>query len=262
MKWPRSLARSHLGKLAAITIAVGFAVTSNSVVALEQDCSEGSILVSVEERADETIKRCICYPRFVAEGGRCVERPGTGVVALLSAILGSVHRYDPETTESTPLVLGEKLRSGEQILTHPGGSVRLILSEEAFLDVGPDTRASVQRDDSGNFDVIVRAAGWTHARIKDLETGIKDLDTTGRYRMRIGMTGGRGGVRGTEIATFSEGESSVLLVFEGFFEAIDESTGESTEIGAGERVVFRDGKIVSLETFDPRFINRWWESLD
>ncbi|PTU53999.1 large adhesive protein, partial [Pseudomonas plecoglossicida] len=93
----------------------------------------------------------------------------SSVVAIVKSIVGQVIAVSPEGIRRV-LIEGDRLLSGEEVLTGPGGAVTLELADGRLLDLGRDSQWSADAPDSSTD--LSQAAAQAAPSVEELQQAI------------------------------------------------------------------------------------------
>ena len=93
----------------------------------------------------------------------------SSVVAIVKSIVGQVIAVSPEGIRRV-LIEGDRLLTGEEVLTGPGGAVTLELADGRTLDLGRDSQWSADAPDSSTD--LSQAAAQAAPSVEELQQAI------------------------------------------------------------------------------------------
>ncbi|MEW6647089.1 MAG: FecR domain-containing protein [Pseudomonadota bacterium] len=184
---------------------------------------------------------------------RLLERdPGQPIGAAVIEQRGQVERSNPESAWA-PLAADSAtpLRSGDRLRTGPGGGAEFMLQDGATAaQIAADTEVQLTLDDLGNAVVDI-SRGAFYAAVTPLLTRMK--------RMEVRTPTAVLAVRGTRFAVRQAPDGSTeLLVLEGVVEATPADGGSAVMVGAGQRLLMRQGEPLAVVVIDWNTTRRWW----
>lgn len=134
-----------------------------------------------------------------------------------------------------PFVPGDAVYPGDVVETAAGSSIKMALSDETLVTVGPESRMKVERVESESPGLINLIKGKVRAKVKK---DFDELDPDEKAKFFIKTNTGGFVIRGTELdVTYSESDdtgTSQLDVIEGVVEMIDYHLGTVTKVIAGQ----------------------------
>ncbi|MCF7545620.1 retention module-containing protein, partial [Pseudomonas petrae] len=142
----------------------------------------------------------------------------SSVVAIVKSIVGQVVAVSPEGIRRV-LIEGDRLFTGEQVLTGPGGAVTLQLADGRQLDIGRDSQWSA--DAPASTTDLAEATAQAAPSVAELQQAIaagadptKDLEATAAGPQAAPGDGGNaGGGHSVVMLTETAGEVSPTIGF-------------------------------------------------
>jgi len=142
-------------------------------------------------------------PTFAAE------KVGTAVISRGKVVVKTAQG-------SSALKAGSPVHEGDYLMTGPDGALKVILTDQSELSLGPDTTVRAERGAKAESPAAISVIkGQFRAKVlKDL---LKANDKGSRLRMTIRTKSATMGVRGTDFSVIFNGENQVtsLVTFEG-----------------------------------------------
>lgn len=136
---------------------------------------------------------------------------------------------------SFAFVPGDAVYPGDVVETAAGSSIKMTLSDETLMTLGPESRMKVERLEPESPGLINLIRGKVRAKVKK---DFDELDPNEKAKFFIKTNSGGFVIRGTELkVTYSEIDdmgTSQLDVIEGVVEMVDYHLGTVTKVIAGQ----------------------------
>jgi tetratricopeptide (TPR) repeat protein len=171
-----------------------------------------------------------------------------------NVIKGEVSIKTPEGWK--PFDTGMTLRPGDEISTGKDGFAEFVFTDSSAVRIGPDSTFILHKV-RGRNSVYEVLKGRFRAEMKCLKTVRRPCR---EIRTGAGFTIG---VRGTEfdLKIIADGLAEVTVI-EGVIDAIDEKSGEKTEVRQGEKFTITAGDgIKTSAVINSSMIDKWWENV-
>lgn len=200
----------------------------------------GLVLGATNARAYDpaTDHTCVAYCGGGAPPVVAAPPPQAPLAGTAAMVRGEVYVIAPNGSR-TPVALGGPVRSGDQIVTGPGGRLQIALLDETVFTLGPNSDMVI---DEFVYDSHNDARSVTARILKGFFRFIvAHVARRDPASMRISLPSGAVGIRGTDFeCSFEPDGSGDLKLYSGVVDFMPFDSNDTIALNPGEMLLFRN----------------------